>query len=228
MSNALAPEPAHNQLLARLPKSELKRISQGLEPVFLPAKKILYEPHAPIGIASAIILMSNGSAIEVATIGNEGVTGLIALFGNERSRHKVIVQVPGHGFRMSAQLFQEEAARGGPLRKILVRYQAAFSLQVSYLVACNGLHKVEKRCCRWLLSTQDRVGTSSLPLTHEFLAIMLGVRRATVSEVLRPLQQRRLIHSARGMIEILDRSGLEAFACECYRAVEQEFARSFD
>src|SRR5436190_20638236 len=114
------------------------------------------------------------------------------------------------GLRMTAAALREECALDGPLRRLLVLYNTAFSTQVSYSVACNGLHKVEKRCCRWLLMTQDRVGSNILPLTHEFLAIMLGVRRASVTDVLHPLQERGLIRNDRGEIEILDRPGLEA------------------
>jgi CRP-like cAMP-binding protein len=224
-----------NHLLARLPEDEFKRLFHLLESVALPTKKVLYRARSPIdyvyfptsGMVSAIVVMKDGSAIEVMTIGNEGVTGLTAFIGNKISPDDVIVQVPGQGFRMRADAFEEEASRGGPFWKILVLYHTAFLMQVSHSVACNGLHTVEKRCCRWLLRTQDRMGSDSLPLTHEFLAIMLGVRRATVSEVLRPLQERGVIHSGRGVIKILDRPGLEALACECYRTVNQEFARIF-
>src|SRR5205809_3169862 len=121
-----------------------------------------------------------------------------------------MVQVPGDGLRMRADVLKEEASQDGPLRRLLVLYNTAFSTQVSYSVACNGLHKVERRCCRWLLMTQDRVGSNVLPLTHEFLAIMLGVRRASVTDVLQPIQKRGLIQNCRGRIEITDRPGLES------------------
>jgi CRP-like cAMP-binding protein len=225
-----------NRLLARLPKSEYKRLFPLLHAVPLNVKEILYKAHSPIdyvyfptsGIVSAMTVMEDGTAIEVATIGNEGITGLTAFVGGETSPYEMMVQASGHALRMKVNVFQQEVSNDGPLREILVRYNTAFSTQVSYSVACNGLHTIEKRCCRWLLMTQDRVGSNVLPLTHEFLSIMLGVRRASVTEVLQPLQQRGVIRSMRGKIEVLDRPRLEALACECYRSVSREFARLFD
>ena len=172
-------------------------------------------------------VMEDGSAIEVATVGKEGMVGLAAFIGGETSPYEVMVQVPGHGVRMRADALRKATEQPGPLRSVLVDYHAAFSLQVSYSVACNGLHKIEKRCCRWLLMTQDRVGSKTLQLTHEFLAIMLGCRRASVTEVLQPLQDAGFIRNGRGEIEILDGAGLEKHACECYRATNAEFARLF-
>ena len=128
---------------------------------------------------------------------------------------------------MRADVLHEECEQDGPLRRLLIRYNTAYSTQVSYSVACNGLHKVEKRCCRWLLMTQDRVGSNVLPLTHEFLAIMLGVQRSSLTEVLHPLKERGLISNGRGTIQVLDRPGLEATSCECYRSVKEEFVRLF-
>jgi CRP-like cAMP-binding protein len=225
-----------NHLLDRLPEGEFERLSQLMEFVSLPVRKVLYKARAPLdyvyfptsGIVSAMTVMEDGDIIEVATIGNEGVAGLTAFIGGKTSPYEVMVQVAGEGLRMRADAFENEASRNGPLRKILVLYNTAFSIQVAYSVACNGLHTLEKRCCRWLLLTQDRVESNSLPLTHEFLAIMLGVQRPSVTLVLRPLQDRGVISNRRGMIEILDRPRLEALACECYRTVSRDFARLFD
>ena len=147
--------------------------------------------------------------------------------GCDTSPYEVMVQVPGDGLRWGADEFKREVDRSEKLRRIILDYYTAFSVQVSYSVACNGLHKIEQRCCRWLLMTQDRVGSNDLPLTHEFLAIMLGVRRASVTDVLQPLQKRGLIHNGRGRIEIVDRAGLEKQACECYAATQAAFARLF-
>jgi CRP-like cAMP-binding protein len=224
-----------NSILARLSESEFKRLRPFLKSVPLPAKKVLYEARAPIdyvyfpatGIASAMTVMEDGMSIEVTTVGKEGVVGLTAFVGGATSPYEVIMQVPGQGLRMKADVLKEEAKRDSPLQKLLALYLTAFLTQISYSVACNGLHTAEKRCCRWLLMTQDRMGSSALHLTHEFLAIMLGVRRATVTEVLRPLQERGVIHCGRGVIKIVDRSALEALACECYRTVNEEFARIF-
>ena len=206
-----------------------------LQPVELKPRQGVYHVHGPIdyvyfptgGIISAMVVMEDGNAIEVTTIGKEGMAGLSALLGGDTSPYEVMVQVPGQGFRMRADAFTKATEVKGMFRSILVQYHTAFSAQVAYSVACNGLHTVEKRCCRWLLMTHDRVGSNVLQLTHEFLAIMLGVRRASITEVLKPLQNMGLIRNSRGEIEILDRAGLEKHACECYRAINAEFARLF-
>lgn len=228
-------QPPGNRLLGHLPVGDQKRLLALLEPVSLKPPQIIYRVRSSIdyvyfpvsGIISAMTVMEDGRAIEVATIGNEGLVGLSAFLGSEESPYEVMVQVQGQALRMPAHTLRKEAGSNSPLRQVLLAYYTAFSVQVSYSVACNGLHKVEERCCRWLLMTQDRVGSNVLPLTHEFLAIMLGVRRASVTDVLSPLQQRGLIRNGRGTIEIIDRAGLEAKACECYGAINQEFSRQF-
>jgi CRP-like cAMP-binding protein len=224
-----------NRLLALLPRVEYQRLSPRLKAVSLSPRQVLYKARSPIdyvyfptsGIVSAMTIMEDGAAIEVATIGNEGMTGLTAFIGGKTSPYEVMVQVPGDGVRMSADVLKEVADQDGPLRRLLVLYHTAFATQVSYSVACNGLHKIERRCCRWLLMTADRVGTDVLPLTHEFLAVMLGVRRSSLTEVIHPLQERGLILNGRGKIRIVDRPGLEATSCECYRTVKEVFARLF-
>jgi CRP-like cAMP-binding protein len=170
--------------------------------------------------------MEDGSAIEVATIGNEGVIGHSIFDGDdETSPHEVFIQVAGDALRMDIAVFKQECARGGPFGELLLRYNKAFLTQISQSVACNGLHSVQQRCCRWLLITRDRMETDVMPLTHEFLGVMLGVRRSTVTEVLGPLHDQGLISNSRGMITILDRAGLETLCCECYRKVKDEFDR---
>jgi CRP-like cAMP-binding protein len=177
------------------------------------------------GSLSAITVMGDGRAIEVATIGNEGMTGLEAVFGAGPSTTDVIVQVPGEGLQLDAKLLQAEVGRDGPVRDLMRRYHSAYMARVSFSVACNGLHAIQQRCCRWLLMTQDRGGSDGVELTHEYLAIMLGVRRASVTEVLHLLQVKGLIQNGRGMIRILDRAGLEAITCECYRRTQEEYDR---
>jgi CRP-like cAMP-binding protein len=224
-----------NRLLDCLPKTDFKRIETLFKAVALEAKQILNTAGSPIdyvyfpksGIISAMAVMEDGTAIEVATIGKEGISGLTAFIGGKTSPYEVMVQVSGEALRMKASALQQEVNSYTALRETLVRYHTAFSTQVSYAVACNGLHTVEKRCCRWLLMTQDRVGSNILPLTHEFLAIMLGVRRASVTDVLQPIQERGTIRSVRGKIEILDRPALESLSCECYRMINREFDRQF-
>jgi CRP-like cAMP-binding protein len=222
-----------NCLLARLPQKDYQRLLPLFERVPLDFKHILNEPRSAIthvifpnrGVVSAVTLMQDGSVIEVATIGNEGMVGLLAFLGNEESPNRMIVQVGGDALQMKADVFRAETSTDNPFRHLLVRYNTAFSYQVSQAVACNGLHKVQPRCCRWILMTHDRVRADEFPLTHEFLSHMLGVRRVSVTEVLKPLQEAGLIRNRRNRVTVLDRPGLEAAACECYQAVTNEFDR---
>ena len=222
-----------NRLLARLPKEEYRRLAALVVPVSLDFKEVLYEAHGTIehlyfpvrGVLSALHVMENGSAIEVATFGNEGAAGVAAFFGIETSLNRVIVQVAGDAVRVDARRLRGEAPPDSPLGKLLIRYYTAFLGQVLQSVACNGLHTIEKRCCRWLLMTRDRIGSDEIPLTHEFLAVMLGVRRPGVSEVLRSLKERRLLNYNRGTVTLLDRKKLEEACCECYRRSREEYER---
>ena len=224
-----------NQLLARLPPAEYQRILPRLQFVALELKHVIYEARSPIdyayfpnrGVISALTVMDDGRAIEVATIGDEGMVGLPLLIGAKTTGNRMIVQVPGDAMRMAEDALREEVGRDSPLRQLLVLYHTAFLAQVSQAVACNGLHSVHKRCCRWLLMTQDRAHSDVFPMTHEFLAEMLGVRRSTVSEVLEPFQKKGLIRYSRGKCTVLDREGLKAGACECYRVIAKEFERLF-
>jgi CRP-like cAMP-binding protein len=223
--------PLHDCLLARLPRAESDRLSAQLKLVPLEFREVLYEAGSAIkyvyfplsGVVSSIAIMLDGRAIEVATIGKEGMVGIFSLVGVETSSERMLVQVPGQALRMGVAQLQAETKPDSPLRRLLVRYQAAFLKQVSLAVACNGLHPVQKRCCKWILMTRDRVETDEFPLTHEFLSHMLGVRRASVTEVLRPLQDANLIRNHRGTVTVLDRKGLEKSACECYQSIKDEF-----
>jgi len=220
-----------NRLLARLPADEYERLLSLTRLVTLEFRQVLYEPQALLdhlyfpnqGVISMVMVMESGAQIEVATVGKEGVVGLSSLFGAETSFAQCVVQVPGTALRLRADVLRQETRRDGPLRQLLYLYQAAFIKQVAQSVACNGLHTVQQRCCRWLLSTRDRVDADVFPLTHEFLANMLGVRRSSVTEVLLPLREQGLIRNLRGKIAITDRAGLEALSCECYRTVRQEY-----
>jgi CRP-like cAMP-binding protein len=227
--------PQGNRLLARLPPDEYQRLQPRLQVVQLAFKQVLYEPQSPIdyayfpngGVVSALTVMEDGRGIEVATIGNEGMVGLPLLVGAKTTANRVIVQVPSDALRMAEDVLREEVCRDSPLRRLLVLYHSAFLLQVSQAVACNGLHSVHQRCCRWLLMTLDRADSDVFPMTHEFLAEMLGVRRSTVSEVLQPFQEAGLIRYSRGKCTVLDRDGLKGRSCECYRRINAEFERLF-
>ena len=227
-----SPVVLRNRLLARLPEADYQRLLPLLEPVALSYGQVLYEPGGPIeyvyfptgAVLSALTMMQDGNAIEVATIGNEGMVGHYGLNGRT-SPHKMIVQIEDGGLRIAARALQNEAAQDGPVKDLLAAYNIAFMVQVSQSVACNGLHPLVQRCCRWLLMSRDRVGSDELRLTHEYLAIMLGARRASVTEALRPLQAAGLVRSHRGRLTILNGAGLEAQACECYFVVRDEFDR---
>jgi len=235
VKSQLATAPPQNQILARLPKADYERLMPLLHLIPLDFKQILNEQRSRIdfvyfpsrGVVSAVTLMKNGGSIEVATIGNEGMVGLPAFLDPAESANRMIVQVGGEALRMEASLLRAETARAGALRRLLVRYHSAFSFQISQAVACNGLHTVQRRCCRWVLMTHDRALADEFPLTHEFLSHMLGVRRVSVTDVLKPLQDAGLISNRRGQITVLDRKGLEAASCECYKAVTDEFERVF-
>jgi len=204
-----------------------------MKPVELKFKQVLYKYADPIeliyfplsGAVSAVTTMEDGSAIEVATIGNEGMVGHSVLVADQQSTVDMLVQIPGEALRMRAEDLIEEVQSDGPLRRLMMRYNTAYLTQLSQSIACNGLHPIQQRCCRWLLITHDRLEADAVPLTHEFLGIMLGVRRASVTEVLGPLHEKGLISNSRGVITILDRGGLEKLACECYRKVKNEFDR---
>jgi CRP-like cAMP-binding protein len=225
------PEALRNGVLAALPANELERIERDLTLVDLPYKQVLIEHNQPIeavyfpvaGMVSLISLMADGSGIEVASIGREGVVGVPTFLGCETMAGQAVTQIAGSALRMPVPAFREAAAECEVLSARLGRYTQALLTLVSQSSGCNRVHLVEPRCARWLLMVEDRVGRS-FPLTHLFLSQMLGVRRATVTEVLGRFQDAGLIEYRRGRITIVDRGGLEGAACECYGIVESEFA----
>lgn len=226
------PAEPRNRLLSRLPEAELRRLRPSLSFLELSYEQVLYEADGPIefvyfpidSVLSALTVMQDGNMIEVATVGAEGLVGHYGS-DSKTSPHRVVAQIGGGSFRMDAGTLADEVAQTGPLRELLAAYRIAFMAQVSQSVACNGLHRLEQRCCRWLLMSRDRCGTDDLRLTHDYLALMLGARRASVTEVLRPLQEAGLVRSSRGQIRILDGVGLEERSCECYQVVRERYDR---
>ena len=220
-----------NKLLAALPRKDRERLAPLLEPVSLAFGQVLYESAAPIryvyfptgGIVSLLMLLENGSAAEVARVGNEGMIGLPLFLGISSSHTKVLVQIPGGALRMKAQVFRQQAALAGPLNKLLLRYGQTLLGYSQRLTACNTWHTVEQRLCRWLLITHDRVQSEQIEITQEFLSQMLGVHRQSVTLAAGILQNQGLIRYSRGKLRILDRHGLEEAACECYRAIQWQF-----
>jgi CRP-like cAMP-binding protein len=222
-----------NRLLAALPKAEYDRLRPHLQKVSLPLKNILYEASSPIphvffplrGVVSLVIVMDGGISLEVGVIGNEGLVGTPVFLGSQSSPTRAISQVPGEALRLETRVFQEEMKRGGALYGLVQRYTQTMINQISQSTVCNHRHSVEKRMCRWLLMSHDRVGTDEFPLTHEFLAQMLGVRRPTVTAAAGILQKAGLISYHRGRVTVLDRNGLETASCECYEVVSKELDR---
>jgi len=222
-----------NRLLACLPQEDQARLRRHLESMVLKYKYPLYAARERIefvyflesGVASLVNEMEDGSAVEVGTVGNEGVVGLPVLLGDAMAPTCVYVQVPGRALRMRVDILQEEMRRSAPLRETMLRYAHAFFNQVAQSAACAHLHSLQKRCCRWLLMTHDRMSSDEFLLTQEFLAMMLGVRRPGVTKAASALKRAGLIHYRHGHVTILDREGLERRACECYGVSKAEFDR---
>jgi CRP-like cAMP-binding protein len=229
-----AQRPPKNRLLAGLRPAEYEKLRPDLEPVELSLRMVLHEVDRPVehvyfaerGVLSMLNHAEDGRAIEVGTIGPEGFVGLPALYDAVSTPSTALVQVPGNGFRLAVAPFRRALRESPPFFALLMRYAQAFLNQVAQSAACNRLHSVEERCARWLLQTQDRVdGDAGFPLTQEFLAQMLGVRRPTVSIAAGMLQQAGIIEYMRGRIRILDRERLEAASCECYGVIRREYDR---
>jgi CRP-like cAMP-binding protein len=214
-----------NRLLAAMPQEDLERFFSDLDPVSLSLRQVLHEVGAPLedvyfieqGVASVLTNMADGSTIEVGMIGMEGMVGIPALLGGEISAQQVIVQVPGTALRMNAALCKAAFDQSEAIRRVALRFTEAILNLSAQTAACNRLHSIEQRCARWLLMAIDRVQSDEIPLTHEFLSSMLGVRRAGVTNTAGELQSSGLIRYHRGLLTIVDRDGLEATACECYR-----------
>lgn len=222
-----------NRILAALPPDQLARIQPHLELVELPLRKVLIDPNRAIqdvyfveeGVVSILGVMQDGTAVETATIGYEGMVGIPVFLGAESMAAQAFAQVSGRAYRLRAELLLAELENGGELRRLLGRFTQALMTLVAQNSACNRVHTAEQRCARWLLLTADRAGRDTIDLTHLFLSQMLGVRRATVTEIAGGLQARGLIDYTRGRITLVDRAGLEATSCECYRVIQSEFDR---
>jgi CRP-like cAMP-binding protein len=227
--------PQGNRLLDSLSPTRQADLAPHLERVRLELKELLFEAgkridsvYFPItAVASLLNLVEDTSGVEIATIGNEGLVGLSLSWGIDtfNPREFVQCQVPGDALVMDAETFAAKVAAGGELTWLVHRYTQAFVTQIGQQVACNGLHSIQERCARWMLLTHDRVGSDEFPLTQEFLAQMLGVRRPSVTVVAGILQQAGFIRFHRGRITITDRRGLENASCDCYRVLREVFDR---
>lgn len=220
-----------NRILSALPSDEFQRIAPHLIETPLTFKQSLSGPDEPIkqvcfpdvGVCSLMSVMKTGATAEVGTVGNEGMTGLALFYGDTTEPSESVVQVPGAGRTMPAHVFQAEMTRRGTLYTLVSHYAHAFLVQLMQSAACNALHGVEERTCKWLLMTHDRVEGDEFKLTHEFLGLMLGVRRSSVTLVAHQLQRAGMINYRLGVVTVLDRKGLEETSCECYAVVRAYF-----
>ena len=216
-----------NRILEALPAPERDRLTGAMDVVALPIKAVLFEPGLPIdavhfpigGVISLVTPLEEGSLVEVATIGNEGIVGVPHVAGGSLTV-RAISQVAGSALRMPAATFLAEWERPGPLHRLVQNYIQALFGQISQAAACNRLHSNEERLSRWLLMSHDRVGVDEFHITHEFLGQMLGSRRATVTLSAGVLQAAGLIRYSRGLVTIVDREGLEDVSCECYGVIK--------
>jgi CRP-like cAMP-binding protein len=222
-----------NRLLRSLHASDYATLAPHLEQVTLARGDVLAERGDHIQYAyfpqrcvlSLVTPLSDGAIVESATVGHEGVVGLSTFLADGVAFERAIAQVPGLAVRVRADVLKTLATERGTVRGPLLRYTQALLRQTAQSVACLQHHPIDERCARWLLQTHDRIGEDSFSLTHEFLAAMLGVRRAGVTVALGSLQSAQLITYQRGRVAIIDRAGLEAAACECYRVITREYNR---
>jgi CRP-like cAMP-binding protein len=228
------PVPAlQNSLLEALPADDYALIAPHIVQIELERGRLLYDPGDAIehvyfphdGVVSLMTLMESGAAIESTTIGPEGAVGLMAAVAPRQSLSRAIVQTPLRAARINAERVHEAWARSPALRDLVDRHTEALYGHAIQSVACNALHSVEARFCRWLLTCHDRISGDTIALTQEFLADMLGVQRTTVTAVARSLQQKGVIRYRRGVVDIIDRPTLEALACECYEVIRQTYRR---
>jgi len=216
-------------ILLSISDSDYGLLRPHLEYVSLPNHLVLHEPGGKLefayfpnrGLISLVVVMKDGRTAEAGIVGNEGFTGTLAAVGLSRSPLHAVVQITGDGFRVEVGALQNTLESAPHLQLMLGRYAAIRGMQVAQTAACNRLHDIGQRLARWLLMTQDRVDSGSLPITHDFLATMLGTDRPSVSEAAGVLQKKRLIEYTRGAVKIVNRRKLENSACECYAVIQQ-------
>ena len=224
-----AGKPVGNRLLLAVPDREFRLMRPHLEFLDMPHHLSLHQPHWPVrfahfpnqGLISLVVELKDGRSVEAGLLGNEGASGMPAVLGLKRSPLREIVQIAGDGFRVPVDTLTEFLPSTPALRGILSRYAAGLAMQVAQTAACNRLHKIEERLARWLLIAQDRVDSGVVPITHDFLATMLGTDRPSVSLAAGVLQKKEIIAYTRGSVRILNRKKLEGFACECYALIKQ-------
>jgi CRP-like cAMP-binding protein len=225
-----------NSLLAHLAPEICARLRPELATVDLPVGKVLFEPESAqgclyfprTGLVSLLAVLENGDTGEVAMVGNEGVVGVSVMVDGYTTPTRAVVQVAGQALMLKADAFQQEFRRGGEFQFAMLRYTQALIAQITQVSMCTRRHSVEKQLGRWLLLANDRVDGAEMPLTHEAVAQLLGVRREGVTEAAGRLQAAGLVRYSRGRIHVHDRDGLMQSACECYAAIRREYARLLD
>ena len=230
MSDAQQQRQPSNRILQALPHEDRERLAPRFETVALSLSEVLFWPGDTIrhvyfpttSIVSLLAELEDGSGVEVGLVGLEGMVGISAVLGGAETK-VATVQGSGEALRMKAEAVREEFGRGGEFQRLLLRYTHALMMQISQSVVCNVRHNISGRLARWILMYHDRIGRDDFFLTQEFMANMLGVRRAGVSEAAERLQQMGMIQYQRGNITMLDRERLEQYACECYPVVKQKY-----
>ena len=224
-----AGKPVSNKILLSTSDRDYGLLRPHLEYVSLPNHLVIHEAGGKLefayfptrGLISLVVVMKNGRTAEAGIVGNEGFTGTLAAVGLRRSPFQAVVQITGDGFRVEVGALQDTLESAPHLQLVLSRYAAIRGMQVAQTAACNRLHDIGQRLARWLLMTQDRVDSGSLPITHDFLATMLGTDRPTVSLAAGVLQKKKLIAYTRGAVKIVNRKKLEVSACECYGVIRR-------
>src|SRR6202163_2685367 len=218
-----------NKVLLSTPANEYQLMRPYLEYVDLPSHRSLHEPTQSIefvyflnrGMVSQVVVTKDGRTVEVGVVGNEGYVGAGLAVGLSRSSVREVVQIAGDGFRMIGSALERILQSAPQLQMILGRHAGLQGMQVAQTAACNRLHDIQQRLSRWLLMTQDRVNLGMLPITHDFIATMMGTDRSTVSVVAALLQKMGIIEYVRGAVNIMNRRELEKSACECYAVIQQ-------
>ncbi|WP_162937480.1 Crp/Fnr family transcriptional regulator [Indioceanicola profundi] len=233
MPHSIPSAPVQNRILLALTAADRDRLLGVLEPVELPLHQVLHEAGESIrhvyfvedGVVSQLAPLEGGQEIEVGLIDREGLVGFAAALGAETTNTEAMVQMPGRALRMSAEALRAEMERGGLVPARILRFVHTMLVQTSQVAACNIRHTLDERLARWFLMMHDRAHVDRMPITHEFMAMMLGVRRAGVTVAVNTLAKSGAIAQERGFVNVLDRSRLEGASCECYQAIRQEVDR---
>jgi CRP-like cAMP-binding protein len=228
-----ADEPENNHLLAALPGEEFRQLARHLEKFPMRLGQPLYRPGEPLqhayfpttAIVSLRYVTESGASAEIANVGNEGVLGISLFMGGNTTPGSAVVQTAGSSYRLKASLLQEEFRRGAITQRLLLRYTQALAVQIGQTAGCNRHHSIEQQLCRWLLTTLDRLPSSEIVMTQELVAGTLGVRRESITAAAGKIQRAGVLCYRRGHITVVERLGLEAVVCECYKVVKHEYSR---